>query len=110
MEKAPFAADSSRCLTRGQYSSDARRVRSPAPQMTRLGERLRTSCTHGLEGVDKAERRREAFLSQAHLVARPRVHRGVDMATEIAQLLGAEHHLAHARLASAEDEVVRAHT
>src|SRR5438094_310426 len=77
MEKAPFAAVSSRCLTRGQYS------------------------------IDQPERLREAVLAQAHLPVGNRVDRGIDPAAKISQLVRAEHNLAHARLATAEHEVVR---
>src|SRR3989440_8279664 len=78
MEKAPFAAVSSRCLARGQYS------------------------------IDQSQRLWEAVLAQAHLAIRCRVDGGVDTAAEIAQLRRAEHHLPDARLAAAEDEVVGA--
>src|SRR2546421_9036878 len=77
MEKAPFAAVSSRCLTRGQYS------------------------------IDESERLRETVLAQAYLAVGGRVHGRVDPAAQVSQLVGAEHHLADARLAAAEDEVVR---
>src|SRR5919198_47351 len=68
MKKTPFAAVSSRCLTRGQYS------------------------------IDQAERLRETLLAQADLAVRRRVDRGVDAAAQVAQLVRAEDHLADARL------------
>src|SRR6059058_1644485 len=76
MEKAPFAAVSSRCLARGQYS------------------------------IDESQRLWETVLAQRHLVVRNRVDRRVDAAAQVAQLVGAEHHLADARLPAAKDEVV----
>src|SRR5438128_8189540 len=75
MEKAPFAAVSSRCLTRGQYS------------------------------IDQPERLRETILAQAHLPVGGGVDRGVDTSAQVAQLVRAEHHLADARLAAAKHEV-----
>src|ERR1700730_505929 len=78
IEKAPFAADSSRCLTRGQYS------------------------------IDQSERLRETVLAQGDLAIRDGVDGGVDPAPQVAQLVGAEHHLPDARLAAAKDEVVGA--
>src|ERR671936_2977010 len=78
MEKAPFAAVSSRCLARGQYS------------------------------IDQSERLWEAVLAEADLAIRRRVDRGVDAAAQISQLRRPQHHLPDARLAAAEDEVVGA--
>src|SRR2546425_11180892 len=78
MEKAPFAAVSSRCLARGQYS------------------------------IDQSERLWEAVLAQADLAVRSCVDGRVDAATQVAELGGAQHHLANARLPPAEDQVVRA--
>src|SRR6266540_828875 len=78
MEKAPFAADFSRCLARGQYS------------------------------IDQSKRLREAFLTQTHLAVGRRVDGGIDAQSQVAQLRRAEHHLPHARLAATEDEVVGA--
>src|SRR6266516_7810301 len=76
MEKAPSAADCSRCLARGEYSID---------QPKRLGE---------------------AFLPQRDLPVGDRVDRRRDFGAQRAQLSGAENNLAHARTAAAEDEVV----
>src|SRR5207302_2103911 len=76
MEKAPFAAVSSRCLARGQYS------------------------------IDQSERLGEAVLAHADLVIRRRVDRRVDTAAQVAQLRRPEHHLPDARLAAAKDEVI----
>src|SRR5712691_8328583 len=78
MEKAPFAAVYSRCLARGQYS------------------------------IDQSERLWETIFAERHLVVRDRVDGGVDTAAQVAQLVRAEHHLAHAGLPAAEHEVVRA--
>src|SRR5215210_5132192 len=77
MEKAPFAAVSSRCLARGQYS------------------------------IDQSERRWKTLLPQTDLVVRGRVDGGVDAPAEVAQLFGAEHHPTDGCLATPEDEVVR---
>src|SRR5207244_7683358 len=77
MEKAPFAAVSSRCLARGQYS------------------------------IDEPERLGKTLFAQAHLTVGNRVDGGVHAAAQVTELVGAEHHLAHARLPAAEDEVVR---
>src|SRR2546427_6211924 len=76
MEKAPFAAVSSRCLARGQYSIDEPKC---------LGKTL---------------------FAQAHLAVGNRVDRGVHASAQVAELVGAEHHLAHACLPAAENEVV----
>src|SRR3954452_2664362 len=72
MENAPFAADSSRCLTRGQYS------------------------------IDQSERLRETVLTQRHLAVCGRIDGCVDPAAQVAELVGAEHHLPDAGLAAAE--------
>src|SRR4051794_22718418 len=78
MEKAPSAAVSSRCLTRGQYS------------------------------IDQSECLREAVLPQGDLAVAGRVDGRVDPATQIPQLFRPQHHLPDARLPAAEDEVVGA--
>src|SRR5947207_2181926 len=78
MEKAPCAADSSRCPARGQYS------------------------------IDQSKRLRKSLLAQADLVVRRGVYGGVDAPTQVAELAGSEHHLTDARLPAAEHEVVGA--
>src|ERR671930_686036 len=76
-KKAPFAAESSRCPARGEYS------------------------------IDQPQRLWEAFLPERDLAVRDSVDGGRDAIAQRPQLAGAEDDLAHARAPAAEDEVIR---
>src|SRR5215207_9651410 len=84
MEKAPSAADASRCLARLQYSIDQRQgAAEPVTVLT-------------------------VFFPERNFALRGRVHRGVDAAAEDAELLGTEHERPDRRPSVAEDEIVGA--
>src|ERR687888_1965973 len=77
IEKAPFAADSSRCPARGQYS------------------------------IDQTERLREALFAERDLTVGDRVDGGRNAVAEASQLARAEDDLPDAHTAAAKDKVVR---
>src|SRR5919108_5310410 len=82
MEKAPSAADASRCLARFEYSSDER-------------DRPPESVSFLVAG-----------LAERDLPLRARVHGGIETPAQLRELVGAEHERADCRPPTAEDQVV----